>query len=324
MDGLEFLRTPSYTEPVSEPVVEQTEQAPVEPVQESQPSEYSFGDDFKIPESFEKPEDELSWYKNNYQKIYGSITSQDFYNKVFEQYKDQILSQEEEAEQIRQTYLSLKNNPKDYIRQYFPETLAEIGVQPVMSDEEITSKVDEGLKEKFGENYRDLYSAEDLAPFKGRTLSRQIQEHGDLLHKQYNEQNERNRSLFEEYRSKLASPQSQQAPLTDEDAQKYIDEQYEHVKDFGITKEEYGEFVESLKSYQPTVKDFYRMKNFDNLLEQARKSGIEEGKKSVTANIGRAAHRATAEPKPVTPPASSSEMEDFFTKQLKKGNLIPF
>lgn len=305
-------------ETLEQTAVEQPEMLQEQP-KTDEPSPFTLGDDFAPPEKFEEGTDELGWYKEKYNALHKGLTDPAFYDRVMEQYGEKILAKEAEAEKIKETWAAIQKNPRDYIRQHFPESLAELGISPVMSAEELTSSVDAKLKAEFGENYRDLYNVEDLAPWKGETLTRQIYNRGQELHNELSQQNSKNKEIFEGYTKKVAEGAS---PVSEEQTRKYIEDNYKDFEKAGIDRSTYDSFVQELeKAPMPGLMEFYKLKNYEQTMENARKMGYEEGRKAALQNIERAAQpNFRQDPAPVQQ-KSDRVYDDHYMKMMKSGYL---
>lgn len=268
----------------------------------------------KMPESFDDQEQELEWLRTKYSELHGQLTNKEFYDKLYETYRDQFIAREEEAQQILQTHKALKENPREYIRQFFPETLAELGVSPVLKDEEVAAEVDKALQKEFGEDYKNLYDPNDLAPFKGNTVTRQIFNRGNELHAEFQKQNEKNRQIFDNYTAKVAQGKQ---PIDEAAVSDYLDSEYAKLEKQGLSREDYDTFVQELKEYHPTVEDFWKMKNVDKLVEKAKQEAFEQGKKATLKGIS--AITSPAKREPASEKTSSQAYEDWTKAQLKKG-----
>jgi hypothetical protein len=311
----EYLPTDNSQMAEGEPEIPQDEGVQAEPEAPQEPYNPFISEAFKAPEAFESPEEEREWYRNKFNELQGTLTKKEFYETLFDSYRDQFLSKEEESKQILETYKALKTNPREYIRQHFPESLAEIGISPVMKDEEVADAVDKRLQQEFGEDYKNLYNTEDLAPFKGNTLTRQIFNRGNELHAEFQKQNEKSKQIFSEYTAKVAQGQK---PIDDSAVSDYIDKEYSKLEQHGVSREDYDAFISELKDFYPTVEDFWKMKNVNSLVEKARKEAYEEGKKAAFGGISKIASSVKPE---AAPKNSTSEKayEDWTKAQLKKG-----
>lgn len=279
---------------------------------------YSLGDDYVAPESFDNTESELEWYKEKYNNVVNNFTSEDFYNKVFENYKDLMLAKMQDADRMKETYEALQRNPKEFIRQYFPESLAEIGVTPVMDDNELSATVDRRLKEEFGDNYSDLYNVNDLAPFKGNTLSRQIQTRGDAIYAELVKQNDKNREIFENYTKNIVAGRE---PVSEERIKNYVEEQYQEFAKSGMDRENYDAFVSELNGYVPTMQDVFLMKNVPLVHKIGYEDGYEAAKKEFAKNVSRISTKVDAPANKQPTIQTGSGYEDYISKATKNGYL---
>lgn len=303
-----------------------TDSGSLENAETAQPSEQASQQEQKqespsffepMPEKFESTEEELSWLRERYGMVQQKLNSDEYYNQIFEKYEEQILKREQEAEEIINTHKALKSNPKEYVRQYFPEALAELGVSPVMSDDEIANKIKTDLAKEFGEDYEQMYNESDMAPWKGKTLSRQIYERGNELHDIYSKQNARSKQIFDDYARKVANGQN---PISDEAIKDSIEKQYSEFEKIGVPRAEYDAFVEELKTKDITFLDLWKLRNYEKEIENARKQGIEEGRRGVTSNFTKAAQPAS--PRQAEPEKRKTEESDFVSRRKSRGEFI--
>lgn len=272
----------------------------------------------KAPEQFESGEQELEWYKTQYNSMYNTLNSKELYDKIAENYKDLLLQQEQEVEKIKETYKALQSNPKDFIRQYYPETLSELGISPVKNTDEISSEVDAKLKQEFGEDYKNMYDPNDLAPFKGDNFTRRVYDRGMEIHKQLSAENEKNKEILSTYTSKVAQGVN---PVTEAQKNEYFESEFAKLSKQGVTKEEFDSFVKELESdaFQPTLELFWKLKNSDKLIAEAKQQGYEEGKKSIMQNVRKAATPVVSHTQKQSPPTNPKDYEDWTKRQLQKG-----
>jgi hypothetical protein len=254
------------TEPIEELNEEATDQ-PEEHDADAPLFDYTVvGEEWAPPTNFSTTDDELNWYRNQYGKIVTTLSSDEFKQNLLERYQSVLGSEIEDSESFVEHYKGFKANPKEYIRQYFPEKMAELGIDPIMSEDEIETKITARMKEEFGEHYESLLSPmEAVKPksFTYKALKRQEQ-----LLKEYEQSNEETKNKYKGYHSSI-KPQQQEQPV-DESA--IIEEQYNlYFKDW--KRSDYDDFIEKAKIKQWNLHDMEKVINFDVYLETAKAEG---------------------------------------------------
>ena len=279
----------------NEPVQSPTDETPPAPdsteVQSSEqesttetstPTNYGLlGEDYIPPETFENENAELEFYRSRYAPLINELSSENFVNKLQEAYGSKLIEYEDELKQMSTHIKAMQNNPREYIKQYFPEKLAEIGVIPTLSEEEITKRIDQDLRQEFGDDYEQMYVPGDVV--KPTSFSAKVMVRSMQLQKDYAEKNIESEKFYKEYNDKLAS---NVVPAQQVDEQKILDDAFKELSEtVSIKKEDFDSFVGEMKNKQLNFTDFYRVVNFDKLIKQAEERGFAEGKKTTSKAI---------------------------------------
>lgn len=277
-------------------------------------------DSYKIPETFENEQAELNFYRAKYGELQSELSSEQFMDKIWDAYGQQIMQREEQLREMSDHIRAMQNNPREYIKQYFPEKLAEAGISPVLTNEEINTKVEEQLAAEFGPDWKNLYSAGDLvSPL---SYSSQVLKRSMDIQKEWQDRNTQSEKFFNEYTQKLANNQE---PVKEIDEKKILDEAYTQLStEYKIDQKGFDEFVDRMKNFNPTYSDWYKLANMNKFIEDARKAGIEEGKKAMASQIGKVGKNVIAgtqesESKPDNTPNELTQQ----IKAMRAGNFNP-
>lgn len=269
----------------------QTEGTTAAETAQADPFEEYFRQDFGVPENAD-----LKWYKENFKKPYEIVNSPEFQERFKTALKDEIVAQEAEAykelDNFKGIVTAFKRNPVAAIRQFFPDKIAELGINAAMDQKEIDAMVDQQLVQKFGEGYENSY--EPALAIKPGSLSNQIQQARDAAYRELYAQNDKALEALKSYNETVATTGQAPSP-TDEERQQFIEAQYQEVqKNLNLPREQYDAFLGELKSntWVPDVTALYRARNFDKFMQEAHQRGVTEGRKSTVKDIERAGAQA--------------------------------
>lgn len=247
-----------------------------EPQNFEQQSEQDF---WAMPENL-TPEQQIEWYGSQMEQLRNYISGEQFQQEQ-EQMRQQRLDEvSREVEDFQIVYQALKRDPQGYMAQFLPEVLMQYGVNPVMSPEQIGQRVDDQLKQHFGEDYQQRVNPNEL--FNPLSFSAQVYQKQQQLYGHFAEMNQRNQELVDNWgqivaEGKLNTMQNQQPPEVSVDA---LVEQYnEHFADT-MSHEEYAEFIDKAQQYgNTTTIDVHKLVYFNDYMTHAYQQGIEEGRK---------------------------------------------
>lgn len=285
---------------------DQGEQNTGEPIQrQTEPPEW-VPETLRVPE-FKDTDSELAWYRENYAKTFDAYKDESFQTKLTEFYADTLKNVEENHENLKAIEALLKDKPEIAIKLYAPQFLAKNGYNNLITQEQTNVVVDDILKEKFGQDYRDVYDPA-AATQKGTLSNKILQEQNDII-ANINQKNQVAQQYIEQYK-----------PPSDEDIQKQFDEDYNtHFKSSGFAKEEYDTFINESREYftkKPlSGADMHLIMNKDMYLEDAYKKGVKDGKKGVTKDMERELKNFQPEYK-----ASKSNRRNGLTEFKRFGN----
>lgn len=248
-----------------------------------------FGE-IEIPEKFDKPEDELEFYKGKFNEFNDKANSEEFINGLTKTYSDQLLEKEKNVEELKAIRDMLDGKPESFVKMKFKEQLSSAGFNHQLTEEEKYSYLNEGLSDKFGSNFGDIYNEEDsLIP---GTTSYKMKEEQNRLLQELNEHNS-------------APQQSQQSQIDPIEAKKMV---YETLGKKGLNEKQIDGFIEkATKDWNDIVNDPVKMYNvvyMDKIIAQKEKSAYEKGKKETLEEFKKASTK-----KPIDD-NSSKEEED--------------
>lgn len=258
------------------------------------------------PGEFANSDEELEFYRSKYADIHRTVQSEEFANQFLETYRDSLTATEKEVEDFKGLLKAFKEDPHSFIAANMPEYADALGLQKLMSDEEIDIAVDAKIAEEFGEDWEEQF---DIADLKRRSsLSSKIQRRRAELERSLEEQNKSAEENRKGYIKNLQS-KNQQAPQQDPNAIVNVLEQAynDHFKEAGFSEEEFVEAVSMIQSYQPDLTDLYRMTYYEDLVEMERQEAREEGRRAVIEELRRAGKLAAADYKLEQPTPTGHE-----------------
>ena len=238
---------------------------------------------YTVPEylgaEWKPPEDaDDAWYKDNYARLASLTSSEDFVASLTDTYREQLLSEEKNVEEFRNLYQAYKSGDVSFLKTAFPEKLLEIGVSPVLSNEDIDNEIEGTLKKEFGDNYTDVYDMKEV--IKPSSISHKIFARTQQLVQHWSNENANRTQQFEQYR------QSQGTSNTPLD----LDKEYEAFKD-DMPREQFNTMLDSIREGiggKWTLKDLHRIVSYDTDIAKAREQGAKEERERLTNGIRQA------------------------------------
>ena len=274
---------PNSTEDEPQPE-QQSQQEP----QQSDEVDYSFldvlPDAWKPQQKFATSEEELQFYREKYPGLWKHINSDEFIGAFVDHYGNSIVSRETQAKNAAKLMKALQNDPETFIAAHMPEYAERLGIGRIITDEEIGEYVEYKIAEEFGENWRTIFNQADLV--RPRSISSQIMKRTQALEAIVEKHNESVVANREAYLERLAEQQNQpqSGQMTEKDLDKILDVMVDAYVQEGLneslSEEEFIEMAVQSFTHQPTMKDIYRIMNYDKILEQERKKAYEEGRKA--------------------------------------------
>jgi len=235
-------------------------------------------EDLIPPEEFKSVEEEAQFYRERYDELIevteNFFTSEEYAAELIDKYQEELLMAHEGAEELLEIKDMLHENPLLAIKKYFPEGVAQLGGQPVISEAEAITMVDKELKQQFGTNYRDKFDQSE------------VEIEGSLSAKMLEAQ----RKILEEVESHNNEVKNMKIDIPHEPTPEEIDERldmlYEEVfEPMGLSEEEYVEFLQMSAEKQQEPIDAYKLVYFDDLIEEAYQMGLEESGKKIRNTV---------------------------------------
>lgn len=217
----------------------------------------------------------------------------DIFQQETQQYRQQRLEEiDQELQDFSIAYQALQRNPKDFLVQYLPEVLMEYGISPVMTQQEIGQRVQENLKQMYGEDYQHrVDTAEMFTPGSYTSMVYQSQQQ---LFQKYAEQNAHNEELVKNWGQMVANgqinsnPQEQQQfdqmPVETQ-AHQLVEEYESNWKQNGFTEDEFVDFIAAAKEAPMNMIDVHKVVYFNNYLSEAYRQGLKEGQQQMYSRI---------------------------------------
>lgn len=232
-----------------------------------------FGE-IEIPEKFEKPEEELEFYKSKFNELNEKAKSEEFIEDIATNYSDKLIEQETKVEELKALRDMLDGKDDTYLKMKLKDNLIKSGYDHRLTQEEVYSYLDQGLAEKFGFNYGELYNDEDsMIP---GTISYKMREEQARLQAEVQSHNTRPQT----------SPESQIDPV---EAKRIV---YETLAKKGLNEKQVDSFIDkAAKEWDGIVNDPVKMYNIiymDKIIEQKEKKAYEKGKNEALEDFKKA------------------------------------
>ena len=216
----------------------------------------------------------------------------DVFQQEAQQYRQQRLQEiDQELQDFSIAYKALQSNPKDFLVQYLPEVLMEYGISPVMTQAEIGQRVQDNLKQMYGEDYQQRVDPAEM--FTPGSYTSMVYQSQQQLFQQYANQNAQNEEIVKNWGQMVANGQINSNPQqstfdqmpVETQAQQLVQEYEQNWKQHGYTEDEFAQFVEDAKSSSMGMQDVHKVVYFNNYLSEAYRQGVEEGRQMMYNRI---------------------------------------
>jgi hypothetical protein len=231
-------------------------------------------------------EEELpQWYENKYKQLLESVAGDQFKQTVLSFLQEDLLKEVENVEEFKRHYLNFQTNPALYAAQYFPESLAKIGVEPVLSKEQIYQAVELEMAKEFGDNYQRMIDPAEA--FKLGTYSYSILEKQRELLNRVTAKNEENLVKYNEFMASKPASSSEAQPIDPNALETFAKEEFSKFQRKFGTEKEFVNFVQESynKNWLPTTEELWTLKNLDKILRDEYEKGIADGNKKQASDI---------------------------------------
>lgn len=222
------------------------------------------------------PKSDIEWYKQKYAELMNYANSEEFTSILADKYKTIASQEDERLMKYKDVVNALEGGDTLPLKLYFPDKLQEMGISPVLSEQEVDGLIEETMKKEYGDDYQSVYNERDaLRPssVSAKMIARTME-----LQKQYSEENKQRQLAFETARQNIPVPQSTQE-LTP-------DQYYETIKD-QISKEEYDALLpqiqESMNKW--SLLDLKKIITYENDMKAAEERGKAEGRRLMLAEV---------------------------------------
>lgn len=248
--------------------VPQEDDVPMDTPQDVTEEQQIVSNDYELPDylgdEWKPPADATEqWYKDKYKEMATYANTDEFKNSLLTKYQEDLINAQSDADKIGEAARALMNNDKRYLLQYFPEKLAELGIEPTLSPNEIASMVEQTMKQEFDENYKDIFDSKHLLD--PTSKSAQIYTRSQELLKYYNEINEQRKEAFKSYQTETKHGVKPQVTR---------EEIYEQVKD-KLAKEDFDSTMDYVVNNADswTVMDLRKIMTYDTDIQKSYEQG---------------------------------------------------
>lgn len=233
-------------------------------------------DYFKAPDTFNSTEEELEWYRDRMDSVRHLVDQDsDLYRSYAEETRQQLVEKLDlEYEGFGIMHEALQTDARGFLLQFIPEALAEHGINPIMSEQELLERVEKDLQKEYGDDYRMRLNHTEV--FNPRSFTAQVWAKQQSLIREWDTINARNKEIMSKWNETIASkantqPQAKQGP-----SQAELDTAYEQHFKQKYDRQSFDAMMASASQKEFTFQDLERVMHFDKFIEEAYQRGIRE------------------------------------------------
>lgn len=234
-----------------------------------------------LPEALRPSEDRINdplYYMQQYVDTVKKLSSNDFQRELGETYIKQLGI--ENAEEFIQHFKGFKTDPLTYVKLHMPEMATELGISPVLNDDQIAAKIKADMEEIYGKDYQTMFNEKDIMD--PASISSKMKRTMDNLNNQYYTSQQQAKKAYEERLAALSNDKPFE--VTDQMRQDRMAE----LKTLGVDETEALAFMKDIekdiaekKDVRYTFQDLYIIRNFDKLQKKIYEQGQADAKKNI-------------------------------------------
>ena len=92
------------------------------------------------------PESDIEWYKQKYAELMNYANSEEFTSILADKYKTIASQEDERLMKYKDVVNALEGGDTLPLKLYFPDKLQEMGISPVLSEQEVDGLIEEAMK----------------------------------------------------------------------------------------------------------------------------------------------------------------------------------
>lgn len=234
-------------------------------------------DYFKAPDTFSSTEEELEWYRDRMDSV-RHLVDQDsnLYRSYAEETRQQLVEKLDlEYEGFSIMHEALQTDARGFLLQFIPEALAEHGINPIMSEQELLERVEQDLQKEYGNDYRMRLNTTEV--FNPRSFTAQVWAKQQSLIREWDSINARNKEIMSKWNETIASSkQNSQTQVKQGPSQAELDQAYEQHFKQKYDRQSFDAMMASATQKEFTFQDLERVMHFDKFIEEAYQRGLKE------------------------------------------------
>ena len=280
---------------------------------DQQPDEW-----FVIPENLDQTA-QLDWYKERFDVINQTLRpSQETLAPYLEPHFAQMIQEKEsELSGFVQMYQAMQTNPKAFLAQFIPEALQSLGVNPVLSQEEIFNQINSRLISEFGAEWQQI-AANSADRYNPNSNAYRIDYRYQQMLNELQQQNRRNQEIMGKW-NELVSQKQIQMPDEQQQAESINRLYSSEFEGKGFSREQFDDFIRKAEQTTLQPADIHHAIYFDEYMKQAYQKGIEAGKNGNYQSAVRAGGREITPNSTNIPSSDGSNFLRGYEDAIRRG-----
>lgn len=291
---------------------EQMETASVGKI-EDQPDDW-----FVMPDQLSQ-EEQFNWYKERYDTISQMVRpSRESLTPYLEKhFTEMVQEKEQELSGFVQMYQAMQTNPKAFLAQFLPEALQSMGIDPILSQEEIFNNINTRLTSEFGPEWQQIAS-NAMDRYNPNSNAYKIDFRYQQMLNELQQQNARNQNIIGRW-NELVSTKQIQTPDEKQAAEQINNLYATEFEPKGFTREQFDAFFQKAEQTTLQPADIHHALYFDEYMKQAYKQGIEAGKSGKYQSAVRAGGREVTPDSTQIPSSDETMFSRSYEEAIRRG-----
>jgi len=291
---------------------------------ESEPSIFD-PEYFKTPDTFESQEEEVEWYRDRIATVEALLDKDSsIYESIANEHLSERVSQMDlELEGFGIMHEALQTDARGFLLQFIPEALAENGINPIMTEQQVLERAEQDLMKEFGADYRTRINHAEL--FDPRSFTAQVWAKQQSLIREWDIINNRNKEIMHTWNDNIVAKREQQANAPAY-TQAEIDAVYQQEFKDRYDRQEFDAMISEAAQRKVTFADLEKVIKFDDFVQEAYEKGLKDAKVVNNSAYERASREGTVytanDRRVATQPDSARQIADDFQTFFTGG--IPY
>ena len=262
---------------------------------------------------------QLDWYKERFDTINQTLhPSQDTLAPYLEPHFARMIQEKEnELSGFVQMYQAMQTNPKAFLAQFIPEALHSLGVNPVLSQEEIFNQINSKLISEFGAEWQQI-AANSADRYNPNSNAYRIDYRYQQMLNELQQQNGRNQEIIGKW-NELVSQKQIQMPDEQQQAESINRLYAAEFEGKGFSREQFDAFIQKAEQTTLQPADIHHAVYFDEYMKQAYQKGVEAGKNGSYQSAVRAGGREITPESTNIPSSNGSNFLRGYEDAIRRG-----